>query len=90
MAKQRINTGTTTVISDEPCFLDAIIINGGTIGNITLYDDLSAVEDNNFGIITAAFSGLTIPYAIQLDKGLTIVTAANTDITVIYYTPEKR
>ena len=86
MAKKRISTARTTVVFKDGGYLQAIVVSGGTIGNITLYDDVSAVVENALGVIDAAFSGMVIPYELPLVRGLTIVTASATDLLVIYET----
>ena len=88
MARTRIAAAQTTEVSPDPCYLDAIIVSGGTIGNITVYDGPVAPE-NCLGVINSAYSGLMIPYGLHMERGLTIVTAAATDLLVVFYTRDQ-
>lgn len=84
-----IDSAKTTVVSPGPCYLDKLVVGGGTAGAITLY---------NAGEVSGPAKILTMaPEQGSEDKlgtwdfkitlnGLTIVTAAATDILVVYYT----
>jgi hypothetical protein len=78
-----IKTATTTVVKSVPGALIALIVNGGTLGSITLYDN-TAGEGTEIAIIASPTAGMVLPYSAKLSTGLTVVTAAATNITVIY------
>jgi len=91
MSWVNISTAKTTVVSSGPCYLDKIVVGGGTTGAITLYNSDGAVPNDKF-LAMAPDQGSedalgTYEFQVTLDA-LTIVTAAATDILVIYYTRE--
>lgn len=81
----RISSATTTTAKSGPGVLRSIVITGGTMGNITVYDNTAAS-----GTIIAAFTfGESdghggYEFGVPFSAGLTIVTAAATNLTVIY------
>ena len=84
---KRLATAATTVISAYPCHLIGVVVNGGSGGTITLYDDpAAATSGNQIAIIEAigATNPVSLPYYLVCNRGLTVVAAANTDFTVIY------
>jgi len=87
MSHLNIDTAKTTVVSDSGCFLQRIILGGGTTGAITLYNDTYANPAKKL-LVMAPEQGSedklqTYEFQIQLEA-LTIVTAAATDLLVIY------
>ena len=80
-----IKTATTTVIhaTGKGGGLVAITINGGTMGSITIYDN-GAASGTEVAIIAIPVAGQVFPYSAKLSTGLTIVTAAATNLTVTY------
>jgi hypothetical protein len=86
-----IHTATTTMVQASPGFLQRIVINGGTAGVVTLYDIGSAgcsgtPASGKFATIAAlsAQPNEAIEYGLRETNGLCIVTAAATDITVVW------
>ena len=81
-----ISTATTTNLSNGiPRELGKVTINGGTAGVITIYD-----SDDTSGTVIAVIEAIgatnptTLHYDIATTKGLCVVTAAATDVTVSY------
>lgn len=79
-----ITTATTTLIKTGSGILAGITVNGGTIGAITIYDNTTA-STTKIATIASPFAGQVIPFGIGFSTGLTIVTGAATDITVMYW-----
>ena len=77
-----ISTATTTVVSTKPCVLIAIIVNTTAAGAITIDDAVSATTPT-IGIMKASIAEGTYEYKVFCATGLTIVTAAASDITVV-------
>ena len=80
-----IATATTTIINatGKGGGLVAIVVNGGTMGAITVYDN-GAASGTLVATVAVPVAGWVLPYSCKLTTGLTIVTAAATDLTVIY------
>jgi hypothetical protein len=84
-----ITTATTTVVSSKKCKLKAIKVNKAVLsGTITIYDNTSAAG-TKIGTITNPASLLQSYFVheffgLDTNIGLTIVTSAAEDITVIY------
>jgi hypothetical protein len=77
-----IAAAATTVVKYGRGFLHGITVNGGTLGSITVYDNTAAS-----GTVIAALDTLsrqTYRYNVIFRTGLTVVTAAATNITVSY------
>jgi hypothetical protein len=77
-----ITTATTTVVKSGSGFLHAITVNGGTLGNITIYDN-TAVSGTRIATLDT-LNRQTYFFDVVFKTGLTIVTAAATNITVSY------
>lgn len=80
-----IATQTTTDILSGRGWLHKIIVNGGTMGAVTVYDEATGASTTKIATIgsTGLVPGATFPYDCPLTKGLQIVTAAATDVTAI-------
>lgn len=78
-----ISTATTTTVKSGSGFLHRIIVNGGTTGTITIYDNTAAS-----GTIIAAFDTTnaiqSLEFNVTFGTGLTIVTSAATKVTVAW------
>lgn len=86
-----IVTATTTAVRSGQGALFNVTINGGTAGIVTLYDIGAAgctgtPASGKFAIIEAigATNPTTIIYNLRVDNGICVVTAAATDITVVW------
>ncbi len=81
---KNITTATTTLCASGAGELKRIVLNTAANGTVKLYDGLTAV--NIFASITVSSSDIPTvwEFGTQFNTGLTIVTSAATDITVIY------
>jgi hypothetical protein len=84
-----IHTATTTVVRNGVGYLNAVTINGGTGGAVTLYDIASSgctgtPASGQFATIASATAPVSLIYNISTKNGLCVVTAAATDVTVSY------
>lgn len=83
-----ITTATTTTVKSSPGVLVRIIINKKVLsGVITIYDNTDASGTKIATITDPATlldNQIVLPYEATFSTGLTIVTSAATDITVIY------
>ncbi len=78
-----ILTATTTVVKNQKGYLSHLICVGGTLGNVTVYDNTSAAGTVIFGPATPVAGGLIVA-DIPFRTGLTIVTAAATALSGSY------
>ena len=78
-----ITTATTTTVKTGSGFLHAIVVNTTAAGTITIYDN-TAASGNKIGTMAASIGQNTYFYNVQFATGLTVVTAAASDITVSY------
>lgn len=83
-----ISTATTTVVKSGAGQLGRVVVLGGTLGAITVYDNTAA----SGAVIAPTFTPATLAgggpgvyeFNVSFGVGLTIVTAAATVVTVIY------
>lgn len=86
-----ISTATTTIVSAQAGTLVSVTINGGTVGAVTLYDIAGGgcsgtPASGTFATIVAlaANTARTLTYNLKTSKGICVVTAQATDLTVTY------
>ena len=80
---QNIATNTTTVVKTGAGVLHSIVVNTTAAGAITIYDN-TAASGTKIGTMKASIVEGTYVFDVAFTKGLTIVTAAASDITVTY------
>lgn len=80
---RNITTATTTTVKSTSGFLHAITVNTTAAGTIIIYDNTSAAAPI-IGTLKASVGENTYTYNVAFSTGLTIVTAAASDITVSY------
>ena len=80
---KNITSDATTVVSARPCYLSHIVVNGGTMGAITIYDN-SATGQTTVATIASPLAGQHYVYDAAMVYGLKVVTADNTNITVLW------
>jgi len=80
---KNITTATTTVVKSGPGVLFGIVVNGTAAGTITIYDN-TAGSGNLIGTLKASITEGLYSFGCRFSTGLTIVTAAASNITVIY------
>ena len=78
-----ITSGTTTVVKSGRGNLAKIIVNTTAAGTITVYDNTSATG-TKIATMKASIVEGSYEYNCRFLTGLTIVTAAASDITVIW------
>ena len=78
-----ITTNTTTTVSARPCYLSHIVVNGGTMGTITVWDN-NATTGAKVATISSPLAGQHYVYDAAMVYGLKVVTADNTNITVLW------
>lgn len=79
-AAVNILTATTTTVKSGPGHLNHLIAVGGTMGNVTIYDNTAASGTVLFGPATPTAGGVIVA-DIEFSVGLTVVTAAATAIS---------
>jgi len=80
---KNITTATTTTVSDRPCYLSHIVVNGGTMGAITVWDN-NSTGGTLIATISSPLAGQHYVYDAGTVFGLKVVTAAATDVTVLW------
>jgi len=80
---KNITSNTTTTITARPCFLSHIVVNGGTMGAITIWDN-NATTGAVVATIASPLAGQHYVYDAAMVYGLKVVTADNTNITVLW------
>jgi hypothetical protein len=81
---RRITTATTTVVKTGAGILYRIIVGATAAGVITVYDALSGVSGKEIVKLKASISEGSYAIGAVFQTGLTIITEAASDITVIY------
>ena len=86
-----ISTATTTAVRDGAGYLSGLTINGGTGGTVTLYDIAASgcsgtPGSGKFATIEAigATNPVSLTYNLHVLKGICVVTAAATDLTITF------
>lgn len=79
-AAVNILTATTTTVKSGAGHLNHLIAVGGTMGNVTIYDNTAASGTVLFGPATPTAGGVIVA-DIEFAVGLTVVTAAATAIS---------
>ncbi len=78
-----IITATTTTIKSGAGYVDEVIVVGGTLGNVTIYDNIAASGTVLCPTVTPV-SGAVILKHCTFATGLTIITVAATGIVISY------
>ncbi len=78
-----INKAGTYIIKTDNGFLHSIVVNTTAAGAITVYDNTSAAEPI-IAVLKSNIGENTYTFDVNFITGLTIVTAAASDITVSY------
>lgn len=81
---RNITTATTTYVKEAPGILAGIVVNGGTMGSITVVDNTSTVVGSTVATIASPVAGQVIPFGVKCGVGIAIVTGAATDLTVVW------
>jgi len=78
-----ISTAATTLVKTGAGFLHKLLVPGGTLGAVTVYDSLTASGTIIVPTVTPVAGGVLIE-DVEFFTGLTIQTAAATVLTVSY------
>lgn len=78
-----VASATTTLVKTGPGTLRSITVNTTAAGAITVYDAVTAVAPV-IAILKSSIAEGTYTFDVNFTTGLTIVTAAASDITVSY------
>lgn len=78
-----ITAATTTTVKSGQGVLKRIVINETAAGTIAIYDN-TAGSGTLIGTLKASIAEQSLEYDAHFTTGLTIVTAAASDITVMY------
>lgn len=78
-----ISTATTTVVKSGAGTLIGIVVNGGTTGTITVYDNTAASGTTPF-VFDTTNAIASYRFDVGFSTGCTIVTSAATKITAIW------
>lgn len=80
-----ITTAKTELVYTGNCILSSILVQGGTAGTITVYDELTATGTP---IIAFDSTNALANYIVnaEMTKGLTVVTGSATKLTIFYKT----
>jgi ABC-type uncharacterized transport system ATPase subunit len=80
---KHIAANATTLVKTGAGILKKIVIGTGAAGATTIYDAITAAAGSEIGAIAASATG-TYQYDLQFKTGLTVVTEADNDVTVVY------
>lgn len=80
---KNINSATTTVIKSRCGYLHTLTVNSTAAGSITIYDGLNT-SGSVIAVLKASIAEQTFIFDVGFSIGLTIVTAAASDITISY------
>jgi hypothetical protein len=78
-----ITTATTTYVKASAGRIGRILVAGGVMGAITVYDDADGTTNKVF-VFTPAAAGEIKELECPMTDGITVVTAAATEITVTW------
>lgn len=80
---QNITTGTTTTVKTGPGILRGMSVNTTAAGTITVYDN-TAASGTKIGTFKTSIAEGWYPLNCRFSTGLTVVTAAASDITMFW------
>jgi hypothetical protein len=78
-----IATATDTQVKGSAGILAGIVVNGGTMGAITVYNNTSCAT-TTIATIASPYAGQVIPLGVYAGTGICVTTAGATNLTVIY------
>jgi len=78
-----IKTATTTTIKTGSGFIKEIRVLGGTLGDVSVFDDTTGTTNEIVPAVTPT-AGMVLKKSCAFSTGLTIVTAAATIVVVSY------
>jgi hypothetical protein len=78
-----ITASDNTIIKASPGMLAGMVVHGGTMGAITVYDNTTC-SSGTIATIASPVAGQIIPFGVNTIRGLCIRTAAAMNITVVW------
>lgn len=78
-----ITSAADTQVKGTAGILAGVVVNGGTMGAITIYNNTSCAT-TIIATIASPYGGQVIPFGVYAGTGICVKTAAATNITVIY------
>jgi hypothetical protein len=79
-----ITAADNTIIKTSPGMIAGLVVNGGTMGAITVYDNTTCVGTGIVATIAAPTAGMIWPAGANTIRGLCIRTEAAMNITVYW------
>lgn len=83
-AYRYISTATTTNVFVGPGTLKKIIVGETAAGAITIYDEAAGGTTTVVGVLKASITEGEYDFSVAVGKGLQVVTAAASKVTVVY------
>lgn len=80
-----ISTGTTTQVKTGSGVLHTIVVNGTAAATVSVYDEVGSDTTNVIAVLKASVGEGTYLYDCVFTRGLKIVTAGASDLTINYY-----
>lgn len=74
----------TRLITSGAGVLKHIVVNTTAAGTISIYNNTTAVAADLIAVLKSNIAEGTYKYDVRFTKGLTIVTAAASDITIVF------
>jgi hypothetical protein len=78
-----VTASDNTIIKASPGMLAGMVVHGGTMGAITVYDNTTC-SSGTIATIASPVAGQVIPFGVNTIRGLCIRTAAAMNITVVW------
>ena len=82
---KNVASATTTVVASGPAVLHNVTVNSTAAGTITIYDN-TAASGTKIATLKASVAEGSYRFNVRCRTGLTVVTAAASDITVSFAT----
>jgi hypothetical protein len=79
-----ITAADNTIIKASPGMIAGLVVNGGTMGAITVYDNTTCVGTGIVATIAAPIAGQIWPAGVNTIRGLCIRTATAMNVTVFW------
>ena len=79
-----ISTASTTQVSPTSIWFHTLVLDGGNVGTITIYDNASGCSGTKISTISTSAPPVTLIYDIQTKNGLCVNTSTSMDATVSF------
>jgi hypothetical protein len=79
-----ISTASTTQVSPTSIWFHTLVLDGGNVGTITIYDSASGCSGTKISTISTSAPPVTLIYDIQTKNGLCVNTSTSMDATVSF------